>query len=197
MILDAAQSVIFQKGLENTTMDEIAEKAELAKGTLYLYFKSKEIIQYEISKRGTLLLDQRIKKVIDTKKTGLENLVRIGWEFVKFSREEAEYFNLFLFFHNIDMNTLDIPSETIEDYFIYQSPFRTLLDVVESGIKDGSMRKDLPVNDTATALWSTLMGLLVVQENKKEIYDIFKVDRENILKTSFDIILNGIVNRPK
>lgn len=41
-ILDAAQHVFFEKGLPTATMDEIAEIAELSKGTLYLYYKSKE-----------------------------------------------------------------------------------------------------------------------------------------------------------
>ncbi len=41
-ILGAAKEVFFSKGLMSATMDEIAEKAELSKGTLYLYFASKE-----------------------------------------------------------------------------------------------------------------------------------------------------------
>jgi TetR/AcrR family transcriptional regulator len=38
-ILDAAQKVFFERGLVTATMDEIAETAELSKGTLYLYYK--------------------------------------------------------------------------------------------------------------------------------------------------------------
>ena len=41
-IIDAAEKVFFYRGFESATMDEIAEKVELSKGTLYLYFKSKE-----------------------------------------------------------------------------------------------------------------------------------------------------------
>ena len=40
-ILNAAQKVFFEKGLQSATMDEIAEAAELSKGTLYLYYGSK------------------------------------------------------------------------------------------------------------------------------------------------------------
>ena len=195
MILDAAQAVIFRNGLENTTMDDIAEEAELAKGTLYLYFKNKEIIQYEISKRGAGLLNDKIQNVIDPSRSGLENLVRIGWEFAEFATKERKFFNLFLFFHSIDLKAREIPRENIEDYFLNHSPFKTLIDVINSGINDGSIRGDLPVNDTATALWSTIMGLLVVQENKKEIYSIFKVNSKGIIQTSFEIILNGITGK--
>ena len=41
-ILNAAERVFFSKGHKNSTMDDVAEEAELSKGTLYLYFKSKE-----------------------------------------------------------------------------------------------------------------------------------------------------------
>lgn len=39
-IIDAAEKVIFSKGLDQSTMTEIAQEAELSKGTLYLYFKN-------------------------------------------------------------------------------------------------------------------------------------------------------------
>ena len=51
-ILDAAQKVFFEKGLHLSTMDEIAETAELAKGTLYLYYHSKEDLYLAVLLRG-------------------------------------------------------------------------------------------------------------------------------------------------
>ena len=41
-ILNAAEEVFNQKGLDNARMDDIAEETGLSKGTLYLYFKSKD-----------------------------------------------------------------------------------------------------------------------------------------------------------
>jgi AcrR family transcriptional regulator len=41
-IVDAARVVFAQRGFANATLDEIAEKAEFGKGTLYNYFSSKE-----------------------------------------------------------------------------------------------------------------------------------------------------------
>jgi AcrR family transcriptional regulator len=43
-ILDAARSVFARKGFVNGIMDEIAKEAGLAKGTIYLYFRSKREI---------------------------------------------------------------------------------------------------------------------------------------------------------
>src|SRR5579864_3593070 len=41
-ILDAARRVFSRKGYAEAAVDDVAEHAHIAKGTLYLYFKSKE-----------------------------------------------------------------------------------------------------------------------------------------------------------
>src|SRR6266567_8671848 len=43
-ILSAATKVFGSKGFEGTRMDDIAEEADLAKGTVYIYFQSKDEI---------------------------------------------------------------------------------------------------------------------------------------------------------
>ena len=42
-IVDAAEKLFFEKGYEGVSMDDVARDAELAKGTLYLYFKNFQI----------------------------------------------------------------------------------------------------------------------------------------------------------
>ena len=41
-ILCAARAVFSRKGYAEASVDDVAEEARIAKGTLYLYFKSKE-----------------------------------------------------------------------------------------------------------------------------------------------------------
>ena len=68
-IIDAAESIFFSKGIENATMDEIAEEAELSKGTLYLYFKSKEGLLFAIDLRAMKILLTMFKETISQKKS--------------------------------------------------------------------------------------------------------------------------------
>ncbi len=60
-IVDSARSIFARKGFVRGVMDEIAQEAGIAKGTLYLYFRSKKEIyravldrDMESLKRGTL-----------------------------------------------------------------------------------------------------------------------------------------------
>src|ERR1019366_275720 len=56
-IRDAALRVVGRKGLEKATVDDIAREAGVAKGTLYLYFRSRdEIIEKTIGAAGDDLL---------------------------------------------------------------------------------------------------------------------------------------------
>jgi AcrR family transcriptional regulator len=47
-ILHAAFDVISEKGLYKTTVEDVAKRAQVAKGTVYLYFKSKEDLFVEM-----------------------------------------------------------------------------------------------------------------------------------------------------
>ena len=58
-IISAAKKIFASKGYDATSMDEIAKQAQLAKGTLYLYFDSKDaiyqaVVQYALNKLSAL-----------------------------------------------------------------------------------------------------------------------------------------------
>ncbi len=44
VIEEVAFSLFCEKGIKNTSVDEIVEKADIAKGTFYLYFKNKQML---------------------------------------------------------------------------------------------------------------------------------------------------------
>jgi len=62
IILEAAEKVFAEHGYRDTRMDDIAEVAELAKGTLYYYFKSKDEIFFRILERETGKVISEIKR---------------------------------------------------------------------------------------------------------------------------------------
>ena len=51
-IIDAATKVFAEKGYQDTKIDEVASRADVAKGSVYLYFKSKEELFEEMMKDG-------------------------------------------------------------------------------------------------------------------------------------------------
>ena len=48
-LVEAAKAIICDKGLSNTSIEEITEASGVSKGTFYTYFKRKEDIVFELS----------------------------------------------------------------------------------------------------------------------------------------------------
>jgi AcrR family transcriptional regulator len=75
-ILQCARELILLQGVEKVSMEDIAQKAELSKATVYLYFSSKEILFNEICEDAARIFLEHIKPVPEPqqKLTGLEAL---------------------------------------------------------------------------------------------------------------------------
>lgn len=76
-ILIAARNIFGQKGFYETKMDDIAREAGIAKGTLYLYFKSKEELYECLIKIGLNLIEQAILEILEAPKSFSEKLKEI------------------------------------------------------------------------------------------------------------------------
>ena len=63
-ILDAALSVFDRKGIDKTTMEEIAVEAGFGKATLYYYYQSKDDVYMEIMVTGWRSLWEEIEETI-------------------------------------------------------------------------------------------------------------------------------------
>ena len=95
-ILDAAYEVFNQVGFFAATMDQIAERAELAKGTIYIYFKSKEELYFSLLLNGQDIL---ISMLTDMKKRPVppdQVLEETAKTLFRFYREHTSYFRIFM-----------------------------------------------------------------------------------------------------
>jgi AcrR family transcriptional regulator len=65
-LIRAGQDVMGEKGIDAATMVEIAERADVGAGTVYNYFKSKDVLAIAVLERLMYELALRIEKVTDT-----------------------------------------------------------------------------------------------------------------------------------
>ena len=56
-ILEAARVTVARHGLARTTVDQIARAAKVAKGTIYLYYRSKDAIVQDALDEGLAALE--------------------------------------------------------------------------------------------------------------------------------------------
>lgn len=87
-IIQSAIECFSKYGLDKTTMEEVAQKADLSKGTLYLYFKGKEDLFYVICENNLKVLKEQLSQILATTKTK-EDLVSNAEKFYEnFHRSE-------------------------------------------------------------------------------------------------------------
>jgi AcrR family transcriptional regulator len=93
-IVDAARTVFARKGFAQGIMDEIAKEAGVAKGTLYLYFRSKTEIYKAVLDHDMRALKKSALERLDAEK-GLRGKIR-AFAFVRLERAEAnkEFFRI-------------------------------------------------------------------------------------------------------
>ncbi len=92
-ILNAARPLFFSKGFSDTSIDEIARAAELAHGTIYLYFKNKEEIYATVLAEGLDLLNEAVIRPAGEQRSPIASLLAGYDAFVQFSAEHPEYYN--------------------------------------------------------------------------------------------------------
>jgi AcrR family transcriptional regulator len=62
LIMDAAEEVFVEKGYHDASMDEIAARAGVAKGTLYQHFPGKEDLVFALFERSLALFEQAVEQ---------------------------------------------------------------------------------------------------------------------------------------
>ncbi|MER6912959.1 helix-turn-helix domain-containing protein [Streptomyces sp. NPDC000594] len=88
-LYEAAVTLIAEQGFSATTVDEIAERAGVAKGTVYYNFKSKTELFEELLRYGVGLLTSSLQEAADetarhggTKVAALDAMIRAGLVFI-------------------------------------------------------------------------------------------------------------------
>ena len=160
-IVKAAEKVFFTKGIDEASMNDVAKKAELAKGTLYLYFPSKDDLCMAITSNGLKILGQYFKNEVSASATGLENIKNIGKAYFKFCTEQPNYAYMMNVAENVKISLDEPPSENVMSCMIQgDETMQLFIKIIQGGIDDGSVRKGVDPKKTAFLLWSSATGLI-------------------------------------
>ncbi|MEX0724230.1 MAG: TetR/AcrR family transcriptional regulator [Gracilimonas sp.] len=161
LILESAEQLILEKGLDHLNMDEVAERAEVSKGSLYHYFKNKTDLVLGICNKATEMLSVEISKVITKEISGIEMVYTIGATFLNFVRSHPEFFRSMRFFDNLK----DTDQLSDSDYIAMcqsnmNTSFTSMVRAIQIGMQDGSIQSSYDPKELSVLLWSTSHGLV-------------------------------------
>jgi len=168
-IIEAAEKVFFSKGFPNSTMDDIAAEAELSKGTLYLYFKSKEELYQVFVLRAILKLHQLFVEFSSKKNIGIEKVKAIGEAYITFYFDFPNFYQALMYDESKTTSKIIDEAENSDIMSIKMNTNEIFINTIREGIEDGSIRKDLDPVKTSLILWGEALGVLQLVTLKGDI----------------------------
>jgi AcrR family transcriptional regulator len=192
-ILDAAEKVFFTRGVKDASMDEIAETAEVSKGTLYLYFRSKEEIYLGINHRALRILRTMFESVMTTGARGIEKIREIGRAYYEFSQRYPDYFEAMMHFDAEVTRLEEAGPVGIECHREGMDVLGLVAQAIRTGIEDGTIRNDLDPMKTAILLWAQTDGVIRVVARKCEHMKEFEnIDLRNLIEDFFAFMYGAL-----
>lgn len=180
-----AEQLFMEKGIENTSMNDIAKASGYSKATLYVYFKNKEeligFLVLESMKKLYDYINSALKQSDDTK----ERYKKICYALVNYQEEYPFYFKMLLETIKVDFETTNFLPEEKETFLVGEQINELLSDFLEGGIKKGDVRPEIEILPTIFSFWGMLAGLIQIAANKESYME------QSMGKNKMEFLLYG------
>lgn len=180
-IVSSAIALFDKKGIDETTMEEISESADLARGTLYNHFPSKEAIIYEyieqtFREKNTIRLEdlyelantrQRIEYIFNQLINGIQNKKELFERFLAYRMQKMLSF---------EQNECEKGGFSVLAYKI-----------IELGQNSGEIRSDIPLY-----ILEDLLEFSFAEAIKPLYLEADNFNQSKSIKRCIDLFMNGV-----
>jgi AcrR family transcriptional regulator len=217
-ILNSGEYLFVKQGLQGTTMEQIANECEISRGTLYLYFDSKESLFNTILLKGINILFDLMKTEVTSRDNVEEKLRGIGNAYLDFYKNHRNYFKLINQFEDRTNLKQDGTYETtMRVYAGKEQIWGLITEVIEAGVRSGYFKENINPFETAILLWSSSNGIIHLMDHIHVTHmnngsgkvlrkpadkgpattkEIIKIDFEQLLRNMWSMLLDSI-RKPK
>jgi len=187
-ILEAAFSEFSRNGYAATTLDQIAERAGVTKGTIYVYFENKEHLFISMVRDITKATFDTVEAMFDTHEGSTADLLRMQFSFIYQHIVEDQRRR-----EVVRMLIAEAPRfpELADRYYqeILQPCMERLTQAIQRGVDRGEIRNS-PVNETPHVVIApiALVDLWLMMFGDRQSLDL-----KTYFNTHLDIVLNGLL----
>lgn len=194
-IASAAQQLFMEKGIEATSMDEIAKAAGYSKATLYVYFENKEEIVGLLVLESMKKLDAYLSAALEREASVREKYRLLCYGLADYQAEFPFYFQTALEKINIDFESESCLPEEEETFQVGEQINAKIEQFLKIGIEKGALRADMKLLPTIFAFWGMLSGLILASI-KKEAYieRELKLSKQAFFEYGIDTLYRSIAN---
>lgn len=156
-ILRSARDLFMEKGFEQTSMRNIAERIEYSPTTIYLYFKDKDDVFYALHQEGFAVMNQYFKP-LSLVSHPFERLKALSKAYIQFAIENGEYYDL-MFIVRSPMNAID---KERGDWKEGHGAFTFLVNTIQECIDHGYF-KSMDAELLAFSVWAWVHGIVSLE----------------------------------
>lgn len=193
-ILSHAKTLIQEYGVNSFSMQDIADRAEISKATLYLYFKNKDDLMNSLVSESCKEFVNYVNVRITNKMSGAEALRALWMSYIDIFGESAD-----IFIGIGIKNSFIIDRDIKEAELKYEErPFFRLIQlierIIEKGVKDGTLLQTINPQKITNIL---IMIASAVVQNAASLPEEMRNSKAIVseMRAVFEIILRGLASK--
>ena len=162
-ILDAAERVFFDNGFDAAKMEDVAEAAQLGKGTLYLYFKTKDDLAFGLAVRHQLALVEQFERARAEAPDGVSLLRELLLAYATRMSTPHEHLKLAM---SRWVTAEPFAAESVGGEQALANIWRIfgiVCEAIERSQREGGLRDDVPPPRLAVFILSSVNGALLLR----------------------------------
>ena len=188
-LLDAALDLFVEKGFAATRSEEVASRAGVSKGTLYLYYPSKEELLKEVIRHNVvnqIVEGMEIVRAFEGSSSELlAHVLQLWWERVGETRASGI---LKLMMSEV-RNFPEIAQFWVDEVI---APADSMIaEIIQGGIDRGEFRQ-VKVEDVVHALVAPLLFLVMNKHSLGACVAGAKLDPRAVIAAQIDLVLHGL-----
>ena len=184
-VLDAARSLVRERGFNGTTTKQIAQRCELSEATLFWYFQNKDEIMTSLLFEGIDFMTEGLEAIVDKDAPPAGKLESLWKFFLRVREEHPEYIHVFTYLghpHAADAVTEDVKREILRRS---GANFELLTEIVRGACGNATPRVAVDL------VWAAFAGLMVLRDSRLNLgARPHPTDRE--MTAAFKLLLSGL-----
>ncbi len=139
-IIQAAIEVFGEKNFANSTISEIAAKANVAEGTIYQYFKNKEDLFFSIPLEKSMEFSRELELHLQGIRGASNKISKFIWYYLHFFTKNPGYGRTLLLEMRVSKNFVKTTA-----YKSFRPVTDGILEIIKEGQREGVVRGDVSI----------------------------------------------------
>jgi AcrR family transcriptional regulator len=192
-ILDSAREVFFRDGFMTANLDEVAERAGVAKGTLYRYFDSKADLYVAVLADNGNGFTEQMREAASAPGSARETLFRLSRFYLAHWLDHQDYFQIFWAIDNQSVIGELPPSVVDEVSRLWEESLSILDGVLQRGVDSGEL---VPCDTWAASniLW-TVANAVIQSDGTDARRKLRRGPLEDLYDQTIGLIISGLTRR--